>query len=299
LSRSFEVEPFEEDQPDGSEETEQNDMSIDSKPEDDAPGTGETSTTSLDLLEVVEEDEENEANHVGMVPFADILNAKSGCNNARLFYEKDVLNMTATQTIKKGEQIFNTYAEPPNSDLLRRYGHVDEPNDHDVVELSADLVADVVCTLVQGVESMKAQKVDWALEQGIDDVFSLSRTDLVPDELLSYILLFASSKADFDQIVLQDEIPKPQRDALTMKVLKKILEQRLAQYPTSTEDDIELLKQSLSYNHRNALIVRMGEKQLILQAMEECKGLIKASKSTKKRGSKSEDGAAQKRSKKS
>ena len=105
LSRSFEVEPFEEDQPDGSEETEQNDMSIDSKPEDDASGTGETSTNTLDLLEVVEEDEENEANHVGMVPFADILNAKSGCNNARLFYEKDVLNMTTTQAIKKGEQI--------------------------------------------------------------------------------------------------------------------------------------------------------------------------------------------------
>ena len=56
-----------------------------------------------------DEDDQEEVNHIAMVPWADMLNARHECDNARLFYEKECLNMTTTKPIKKGEQIVSTY----------------------------------------------------------------------------------------------------------------------------------------------------------------------------------------------
>ena len=91
--------------------------------------------------EEVEEDERENISDIAMTPIADILNARNGCDNVRhclgdsramltasqvrLFYEKDTLNMVAVRPIECGEQIWNTHGDPPNTDLLRRYGHVD------------------------------------------------------------------------------------------------------------------------------------------------------------------------------
>jgi SET domain-containing protein 6 len=52
-----------------------------------------------------DEDENENVSHVSLVPWADMLNARHGCDNARLFYEKDCLNMCSTRAITKGEQI--------------------------------------------------------------------------------------------------------------------------------------------------------------------------------------------------
>jgi SET domain-containing protein 6 len=70
----------------------------------------------------------------------------------------------------------NTYAEPPNSDLLRRYGHVDEPNPNNVVEIDAKLIAEVVCAAVKGTAESKDDKIEWLLESGLDEyVFAARR----------------------------------------------------------------------------------------------------------------------------
>ena len=62
--------------------------------------------------------------------------------------------MVAVKPIKHGEQIWNTYGDLPNAELLRRYGHVDiipldqggpfpYGNPSDDVEIAADLVLGV------------------------------------------------------------------------------------------------------------------------------------------------------------
>lgn len=73
---------------------------------------------------------------------------------------------------------WNTYGDPPNSELLRRYGHVDlvplpqggEGNPADVVEIRADLV---VALLTQKVVNMSPvsmkERIDWWLEEGGDE----------------------------------------------------------------------------------------------------------------------------------
>ena len=54
--------------------------------------------------------DEEDPSTVGMVPWADFLNARSGCNNARLFTESDGFRLVATKPIARGEQIWNTCA---------------------------------------------------------------------------------------------------------------------------------------------------------------------------------------------
>ena len=65
---------------------------------------------------------------IALVPLADTLNHRTGFNNARLYYEKDNLKMVCHADCPKGEQLFNTYGDLGNRDLLIKYGFVDEPN---------------------------------------------------------------------------------------------------------------------------------------------------------------------------
>lgn len=63
-----------------------------------------------------------------MVPLADTLNANTSLVNATLHYDGIKLAMKATKDIKKGEQIYNTYGDIPNSEILRKYGYVELPS---------------------------------------------------------------------------------------------------------------------------------------------------------------------------
>lgn len=132
-----------------------------------------------------EDDEEDEdVRDISMVPMADMLNARFGSENTRLFYKREVLEMRCTKPVAEGEQMLNTYGNPPNSDLLRRYGFVDEPNRGDLVELPAELIVNAaVSKLVlatgapqEDVEARTAARFEWACtELGMDEVFLLSR----------------------------------------------------------------------------------------------------------------------------
>ena len=81
------------------------------------------------------------------------------------------MEFSQTHSETKGKAQWNTYGDPPNSDLLRRYGHVDRVplpdgslgNPADIVELRADLVLESVASKDLG------DRVDWWLEEGGDE----------------------------------------------------------------------------------------------------------------------------------
>lgn len=77
--------------------------------------------------------------------------------------------MMTTSFIPAGAQIFNTYADPPNSDLLRRYGHVDEENEADLVELGLEGVVDMIGEAKGLSEEEREERAEWLLECGIDE----------------------------------------------------------------------------------------------------------------------------------
>jgi len=70
-----------------------------------------------------------------MVPMADMLNHRTGHNNARLFFGRDELQMVCVKDVKTGEQLYNTYGDLGNAELLFKYGYMDEVNAFSKVEL--------------------------------------------------------------------------------------------------------------------------------------------------------------------
>ncbi|GAA5821802.1 hypothetical protein JCM11251_001032 [Rhodosporidiobolus azoricus] len=211
-----------------------------------------------------EEEEREDVADVAMVPWADLLNAKSGCDNARLFYEPQTLNMMSTARIPAGEQIFNTYAEPPNSDLLRRYGHVDEVNDADLVEIGLEMVVDLVGEPAGLSEEKREERAEWLLEIGVDDTFSIETNRSVPPELVSAIKTFLLPSADYAKCVKKEAPPKGKLDAASASWVRRILDKRISEYTTTVEEDETLLQNSaIPPRKRMAVIVRLGEKRIL------------------------------------
>ncbi|KAI7962591.1 hypothetical protein MJO28_000685 [Puccinia striiformis f. sp. tritici] len=280
LSRSFHVEASSEIP------TQEEDISMDSI----STGHHSVHDSSLDqtslhseTLDDDQDEEEREAvQDIALVPLADLLNAKTGSENAKLFYEIEWLKMNATRNIKKGEQIYNTYGDPPNADLLRRYGHVDVPNRYDVVEISIKTCLEVVASspLVKITEEESQERLDWALEMGIDDVFEIptelerkSNGDpLLPEELTCILQIFLLTKPDFEDHKSKEKLPKPKLNSSEVIILaQQVVERRMKEYPTSIEEDESLLARLRSTNdHRKikAIIVRKSEKQILVQLLD-------------------------------
>ncbi|XP_028400614.1 N-lysine methyltransferase SETD6-like [Dendronephthya gigantea] len=79
-----------------------------------------------------------------MVPMADILNHVSD-NNAHLEFGDEFLSMVTTQAIRKGCEVFNTYGNLDNCNLLRSYGFIeDPPNVFDEVDIPLRIFQEVL-----------------------------------------------------------------------------------------------------------------------------------------------------------
>lgn len=70
---------------------------------------------------------------------------------------------------------FNTYARPPNADLLRRYGHVDvippslAGNEEDEVEIRCDIAVECAMAHLRETKVVTASKVkDWAMDDRVE-----------------------------------------------------------------------------------------------------------------------------------
>ncbi|KAJ6594439.1 hypothetical protein B0H19DRAFT_920100 [Mycena capillaripes] len=278
LSRSFDVErddPEEED----AEEDDAADTSLGSAMDVDVPQEQTESAHSGDSEHAEgdeDAEEEEEPSGVSMVPLADMLNARYGSENAKLFHEKDDLRMVSTKPIKAGEQIWNTYGDLPNAELLRRYGHVDMlplpngdlGNPGDVVEIPADLAV----TVLQTDDVVTKERIDWWLEQGGDDVVVLESDLEIPQALVSLIRLLRLTSEEWEKTVAKDKVPKPKLDNEVLDVVCAVLERRLKEYPSSFDDDVGLLRdETLSLNKRQALIVRIGEKTILQSALQKIK----------------------------
>lgn len=71
--------------------------------------------------------------------------------------------MRSIKAISKSEQIYNTYGNLPDSDLLRRYGYVIPGAKNDIVEISSDLI-------IRALSTHPKQEVDRRIEV-LDDEY--------------------------------------------------------------------------------------------------------------------------------
>jgi SET domain-containing protein 6 len=76
--------------------------------------------------------------------------------------------MRSIQPIARGEQIYNTYGDLPNADLLRRYGYVISGLRDDVVEVSAELI---IKTISRHPETEVRRRIEILDEEDIFDEY--------------------------------------------------------------------------------------------------------------------------------
>ncbi|XP_041795008.1 N-lysine methyltransferase setd6 isoform X2 [Chelmon rostratus] len=83
-----------------------------------------------------EEEEEKAPNPPMMVPMADMLNHVSN-HNANLEFSPDSLKMVCVRPIHKGEEVFNTYGQMANWQLLHMYGFTEsyQSNSNDTADI--------------------------------------------------------------------------------------------------------------------------------------------------------------------
>lgn len=320
LSRSFHVLRWKPDgeEPDEEAEVDEADagsaLDVDAAPSDgsamevDTPnGEAAPAQATEDAGEEPADDEDEDEDRyedpfdVAMVPMADMLNGRFNTETARLFYDDErVLRMMTVQEIKAGEQIWNTYGDPPNSDLLRRYGFVDvtelEPplsgagNPADIVEIPANLVVEAAA---KHTTAKTQDRVDWWLEEAEDDVFVVGTDCELPPEMVSLARLLLQSKADWEKTKSKGKVPKPNMDGTIAAIAMDVLQRRLQEYPTSIEEDEKLLadEAQLSLNRKMAVTVRLGEKRILAGTLKELQSKFGKEANKRKRGA---DGAASK-----
>lgn len=280
------------------------------------------------------EDKEDTAD-ISMVPMADMLNASYASENARLFYHTSSLIMRATRDIKRGEQILNTYADPPNADLLRRYGYTDAWNGADEVEIHNAVLVDALMqmegrisadeTVPKSAKDKKRQndlttRTMFCVYLGLEESYVLTScfppSDKPPhrpepthpsdkeiksamsnfdEELLIATRAMLLTDEEWDKHRSKEKMPKPKLDGPIVDVLLIALRRRLAMYvggASSKEDEDRIYgssasaQQHLSTNHRNAIIVRLGEKRVIennIMVLERLKGIHEAEEKEKKK----------------
>lgn len=199
--------------------------------------------------------EHNEEPMKAMCPPADMLNAHTKLCNAHLHHtddESDCFEMKATKNIKKGDQVYNTYGELPNSDLLRRYGYVEQGGtDYDVVEIPTSLIITALTQTGAIKSEQDLEQIVAEMEQDEDDEFFDDAYDVgvtgEPDLPMLVMMEYLGMVLETDNTQrLQKQVAKLVEDEKLTKrgkdVLIKLCELRLAQYPEdiqSFEDNEE------------------------------------------------------------
>ena len=230
-----------------------------------------------------EDEEESAKVDLAMVPLADMLNADPQLNNvlkhagcftnskARLFQARAGWEMRTIRPIAKDEQIYNTYGNLPNADLLRRYGYVIPGSRDDLVEITAEMMIEVVSVLGQDEVSQRVDVLDEEdlfeeykqVEGDIDDrAYEIPFSGKISDELLVFCLSMMANTLD------GTSIPKVKRTAELRDAVLNVLAKRMTEYDTTIEQDEKLLESNLSLRHRMAVEVRVGEKRILKKARE-------------------------------
>ncbi|GAV01975.1 hypothetical protein RvY_12597 [Ramazzottius varieornatus] len=230
-------------------------------------GHGESDTEEE---ESDEEEGQGEATRVGnalaevplMIPVADFLNASVSKNNAKLHWaeaegqeEEGDLTMISTKAIKAGEEIFNTYGEISNEEMLYLYGYAedDTENPHEEVFIPTEHLKQVATSIIQAQNfSITADEIQtrWEYLQhrkvvGDEYPIVLGRDGILTDDDLDVILrVMSMSDQEFVEYTQNDNEDADQTPQGTYAlenlvqlpdkskaVLRGLLERRMADYP--------------------------------------------------------------------
>ncbi|XP_078067284.1 N-lysine methyltransferase setd6 isoform X1 [Mustelus asterias] len=226
-----------------------------------------------------------------MVPMADILNHVTN-HNARLDFAPDCLKMVSIRKISKGEEIFNTYGQLANWQLLHMYGFT-EPypsNTHEAMVIRMQMMYDAALQAVQTEEERKLLLEKWEFLTKLEIVgeegdFVIGQEGVLTDEeLYGTLKVLSMSMEEFEEYKANnDEDEEEDLSSLDNAVIPKLkpawkqllrntVTMRLKSYSSGLKEEEATLAnketyQQLSKRERDSLQVRYAQKMILHQLL--------------------------------
>ena len=227
-----------------------------------------------------------------LAPFADLLNHKRP-RQTQWYYDDNLESFViqATENIKEGSEIFDSYGKKTNARFLLNYGFCLDDNDTSEYLLTVELN--------NSYPLFELKKNFFQNEYELVRTFNLNNNFYESQiiELLSFLrfILFNGDMNDLynaintSENIYNEDIPltfyyiPPISKELEIQVLKHLYllcRKSLAKYPTTFEQDQNFYKtkKNISFNMRNCLLLLMSEKTVLsyfIYFCEYCLDLLK------------------------
>mgnify|MGYP002624900556 FL=1 len=227
-----------------------------------------------------------------LAPFADLLNHKRP-RQTQWYYDDNLQSFViqATENIKEGSEIFDSYGKKTNARFLLNYGFCLDDNDTSEYLLTVDF--NNTYPLFDLKKNFFQNEYELVRTFNLNNNFYESQII----ELLSYLrfILFDGDINDLynainsSENIYNEDIPltfyyiPPITKELEIQVLKHLhllCRKALSKYPTTFEQDQNLYqtKKNISFNLRNCLLLLMSEKTVLsyfIYFCEYCLDLLK------------------------
>lgn len=196
-------------------------------------------------------------------PFGDMFN-HSNDNNATWGYddERDGQYFYATKDIKRGEPIHLSYGEKCNTKLLLSYGFVVDDNINNeipiIVRLNAEDPYYEFKLKVNGKDYMEFNVKRNLKDKQVNDFIKFVR--LCGSDDLVNLAFDTNQQTKYSGVDIEFKM---------WNTITTLCNQLLSSFQTTYEQDMELLNDTnLSYNIRNCIKIRSGQKKILLFFIE-------------------------------
>ncbi|KAK5867827.1 hypothetical protein PBY51_012287 [Eleginops maclovinus] len=233
-----------------------------------------------------DEDEEKTPNPPMMVPMADMLNHVSN-HNANLEFTLDSLKMVCVRPIHKGEEVFNTYGQMANWQLLHMYGFT-EPHQNNTNDTADIPITNFYKVATQGIQSDQDRQLveeKWEMLREMMQekaVFVFGKQGCLTDaELHSALKVLCMSEEEFSEFKENEGWEEDEEDEISLafsneglpglKAPWKWLIHEAARLTASSFGDWEeggAVAEGLRSRQQRALQVRCGQRSILHRLME-------------------------------
>ena len=229
-----------------------------------------------------------------LVPFADLLNHKRPKQTQWYFDTKlNSFVIQATEEIEKGDEIFDSYGKKTNARFLLNYGFALEDNDTSEYILTVKFNENYPLYNEKKFYFKKEKNYCKSFNLNINiyesqilELLSFLRFILFNgnlDDINKYNFMKTNNNDLFENQNLSYFFIPPINKELEIQVLQKLLylcQIELSKYPTSMEQDKQLLKvnKNINFNEKNILLLLINEKSVLkyyIHFCEYCLELIK------------------------
>ncbi|XP_034938623.1 actin-histidine N-methyltransferase [Chelonus insularis] len=215
-----------------------------------------------------------------LIPMWDMCNHEEGMITTDYNINSDTCECYAKRAFKTGEQIFISYGARTNSDFFVHSGFVCTDNKNDGFKLrlgiskSDPLYHDRISLLEK--LGFTSTNMSFLLRAG---------SEPVSDQMLAFLRVFNMRKVELDHWLESDKVLDLMHrdcalDTIVEENVRKFLQMRLklliANYPTTLEEDLVLLKTTMTPSRRMILELRISEKKILLGALDYVEQWIKA-----------------------